>query len=256
VLARWNLRRAAAAALAVDDDAVPLDELDTWHRLADALVDGFDPATRVYEEFAGFHGLEPALVRDLVPHRPVTADLVLGPERVHRSQIVKQTDVLMLHHLLPDEVEPGSLAPNLDFYEPRTAHGSSLSLGIHAALLARSGRADDALAVLRAAADLDENDVTRTGAGGVHLGAMGSVWQALAYGFAGLRPHGDALAIDPHLPGSWSGLEIGVQFRGVPVRLRLEHDAVVVSAPAPIVLDLQGDRVTCAAGQSRLELRV
>ena len=32
---------------------------------------------------------------------------------------------------------PGSLGPNLDFYEPRTAHGSSLSPGIHAALFAR-----------------------------------------------------------------------------------------------------------------------
>lgn len=41
--------------------------------------------------------------------------------------MLKQADLLMLHHLVPDEVEPGSLAPNLRFYEPRTAHGSSLS---------------------------------------------------------------------------------------------------------------------------------
>jgi trehalose/maltose hydrolase-like predicted phosphorylase len=80
------------------------------------------------------------------------------------------------------------------------------------------------------------------------------VWQALAYGFAGLQPRGDALAIDPQLPGSWSGLEIGVQFHGVAVRLRLEHDAVVACAPAPIVLDVRGDRVSCAAGRSRLQL--
>ena len=50
----------------------------------------------------------------------------------------------MLHHLVPDEVAPGSLAANLDFYEPRTAHGSSLSPGIHAALLARAGRLAEA----------------------------------------------------------------------------------------------------------------
>jgi hypothetical protein len=29
----------------------------------------------------------------------------------------------MLHHLVPDQVEPGSLGPNLDYYGPRTAHG-------------------------------------------------------------------------------------------------------------------------------------
>ena len=84
------------------------------------------------------------------------------------------------------------------------------------------------------------NDLTRTGAGGVHLGTMGSVWQALAYGFAGLRPRGDALVVDPHLPDAWPALEIRVQFRGVPVRLRLEHGAILVSAPAPVVLVVDG----------------
>src|SRR5205823_3837680 len=142
---------------------------------------------------------------------PIDADLFLGPDLVHRSQIVKQTDVLMLHHLLPDEVEQGSLVANLDFYEPRTAHGSSLSLGIHAALLARAGRVDEALAALRMTACTDEDDVAQTGAGGVHIGAMASAWQALAYGFAGLRPRGDALVVDPRLPNSWTGLELRVQ---------------------------------------------
>ena len=73
---------------------------------------------------------------DVAPRRPITADLLLGRERVRGSQVVKQADVLMLHHLLFDETAPDSLIPNLDFYEPRTAHGSSLSPAIHASLSA------------------------------------------------------------------------------------------------------------------------
>ena len=252
VLARWNMRRAAAAAMSVDDGAVDNKELETWHRFADALVDGFDPATGIYEEFAGFFDLEPSLIRDIAPRRPITADLLLGRERVHRSQIVKQADVLMLHHLLPDEVEPGSLAPNLEFYEPRTAHGSSLSLGVHAALFARAGRIEEALAALRVTAGIDTNDLTRTGAGGVHLAAMGSVWQAIAYGFAGLRPRDDALVIDPCLPDAWPDLELRVQFRGVPVRLRIEPDAILVSASSAIVVVIDGRRIECHAGATRV----
>ena len=221
MLARWNLRRAAAAAALVDDGAVTEEEVKRWHDVADALVDGFDPSTHVYEEFAGFFALEPTIVRDIVRERPLNADLELGPDRVHHAQIVKQTDVLMLHHLIPDEVAPGSLAPNLDYYEPRTAHGSSLSLGIHAALFARAGRTDDAVAALRTAAGLDDNDLVSNKSGGVHLGAMGSVWHAVAYGFAGLRPGKDALAIDPNIPEAWSHLDIRVQFRGVGLRLAI-----------------------------------
>ena len=254
VLARWNLRRAAASAVAVDDGMVDDVEVKSWHDIADALVDGFDPSTGVYEEFAGFFDLEHTLVRDLVPERPINADLVLGPDLVHRSQIVKQTDVLMLHHLIPEELEPGSLAANLDYYEPRTAHGSSLSLGIHAGLLARAGRLDAAVAALRTAAGLDDNDLVSNKSGGVHLGAMGSVWHALAYGFAGLRPDGDALAIDPHIPHAWSELEIRVKFRGVPMRLRLGSKAVVVRAPSSVTVVVGGRRVPCAAGETHIEI--
>ena len=117
------------------------------------------------------------------PRRPVAADLLLGRERVAGAQVVKQADVLMLHHLLPGDVAAGSLGPNLDFYEPRTAHGSSLSPGIHAALLARAGRLEEAVAMLRLTARIDLDDLTRTTAGGLHLAAMGSVWQALVSGF-------------------------------------------------------------------------
>ena len=42
VMARWNLRRAAELAERVGG-ATP-DEIQGWRRLADALVDGYDPA--------------------------------------------------------------------------------------------------------------------------------------------------------------------------------------------------------------------
>jgi trehalose/maltose hydrolase-like predicted phosphorylase len=136
----------------------------------------------------------------------------------------------MLHHLLPDEVEPGSLVPNLDFYEPRCAHGSSLSPAIHASLLARAGRPDEALEPLRLAARIDLDDLTGTTAGGVHLATMGGVWQALAYGFAGLRSEGTVLRVDPSLPRAWDALAVRLRYRGSLVEVRLEHERVLVEA--------------------------
>ena len=131
-MARWNLRRAAALA------GTAAEERATWLQLADSLVDGYDAETGVYEEFAGFFRLEPLRIADIAPRRPISADPLLGPERVDAAQVVKQADVLMLHHLVPDEVVNGSLGPNLEFYEPRTAHGSSLSPAIHASLSSRA----------------------------------------------------------------------------------------------------------------------
>jgi trehalose/maltose hydrolase-like predicted phosphorylase len=255
VLARWNLRKAAALATSATGygETVPHYEIDQWRMLADALVDGFDPASLIYEEFAGFYALDPLRISDLMP-RPVNADLVLGREPIRRGQVVKQADVLMLHHLLPGEMAVGSLQPNLDFYEPRTAHGSSLSPGIHSSLFARAGRLDRAVELLQVAAAVDADDVSKTGDGGVHLATMGSVWQALAYGFMGLRPAGNALEIDPRLPDDWSALGLHVQFQGAVLALRIEPGVLTIDASRAVVVDVSGTHHTLDAGMNRLPI--
>ncbi|MGZ6269514.1 MAG: glycosyl hydrolase family 65 protein [Candidatus Limnocylindrales bacterium] len=226
VMARWNLRRAAAEARRLG--AADRDEIDRWEALAAGIVDGYDPTTGLYEQHEGFFGLDPVIIRDLLP-RPVAADAVLGRERVRQSQIVKQADVLMLHQLIPEEVAPGSLLPNLTCYEPRTAHGSSLSPAIHASLFARAGRFEDALETLRIAAQLDLGDLVSS-ADGVHVATMGGLWQAMVLGFGGIRPSADHLAIWPRVPPGWAALEIPVRFRRSRVRVRVEGDRLEVRA--------------------------
>jgi trehalose/maltose hydrolase-like predicted phosphorylase len=220
VLARWNLRRAAA----VDD--VDESERASWLAIAEALVDGYDRVSGLYEQFAGFFELEPLVIEEIAPRRPIAADLLLGAERTAGAQVLKQADVLMLHHLLPEEAAPGSLVPNLDFYEPRTSHGSSLSPAVNASVLARAGRYRPALESLEIAARMDLDDLTGTTAGGLHLGTMGGLWQALAFGFGGIRPRGDALLVDPRLPREWNALEFALRFRGRPLRLRIDRGGV------------------------------
>jgi trehalose/maltose hydrolase-like predicted phosphorylase len=242
VMARWNLRRASTA---VDeargaDYGVGPEEPTAWRTIADAIVDGYDETTGVYEQFAGFRGLEPMLVENVAPRRPIAADILLGSERVSGSQVIKQADVLMLHHLIPDEVRPGSLAANLRYYEPRTAHGSSLSPGVHASLFARAHDSVRALSNLGIASRIDLDDLTGTTAAGLHIATMGALWQAFVFGFAGVRPRANSLTIDPWLPDGWSALEICVKFRGGRVRLRTTPDDLHVESDRPTEIEVDG----------------
>ena len=59
---------------------------------------------------------------------------------------------------------------------------------------------------------------------------MGGLWQALAFGFAGLRPRGRSLRIDPRLPPTWPALRMRVLFRGRPLGHRDRHDDIAVEA--------------------------
>jgi trehalose/maltose hydrolase-like predicted phosphorylase len=249
VMVRWNLRRAATLA------RIDAGERVRWLSLARRLVDGYDHRTRLYEQFAGFWDLEPLEIARMATRRPVAADVLLGRERVAQAQVVKQADVLMLHYLVPDAIPAGSLEPNLDYYEPRTAHGSSLSPGVHATLFARAGRMDEAMETLGLASRLDLDDLTGTTAGGLHLAAMGSIWQAIVWGVAGIRPTRAALGVDPHMPPGWSGLEVPVRYRGAHVRTRFEPGWLRLETDRPLTIRLADGKPTrIAAGTTRFRL--
>jgi trehalose/maltose hydrolase-like predicted phosphorylase len=237
VMARWHLRRAAE--LAERAGGAAAEEVSSWRRLADTLVDGYDPATGRYRQFAGFDDLEPLLIQELA-RPPVAADLLLGRDRVRAAQVVKQADVLMLHLLVPEETAAGSLGPNLAFYGPRTAHGSSLSPAVHAALLARAGDPDRALELFRLACRLDLDDLTGTTAGGLHVATMGGVWQALTTGFCGLRPTAEALELDPCLPATWETVAVRLRYHGRRLRLRAGHDRLELATDGPVPVRLPG----------------
>lgn len=242
VMARWNLRRAAAL-VEEAGTAGERTEAGEWRRLAEALVDGYDPASGRYEQFAGFWGLEPLVIAE-VAETPVAADVLLGRERVLGAQVVKQADVLMLHAMVPEEVAPGSLGPNLDYYLPRTAHGSSLSPPVHAGLLARAGRLDEALALFRLAARLDLDDLTGTTAAGLHLATFGGLWQAFVGGFLGVRPEGGVLRVAPRLPAAWEAASVRLVFGGTRLGIRADHEHVTVDTDGDVTLAVEGRAAT------------
>lgn len=94
-MVRWNLRTAAARCHV--DEA----ERAQWLDLADRVVDGYDAASGRHEQFRGYFDLDPVLARQ-VAEPPFAADMLLGREGTFRSQLLKQPDVLMLHHLAPE----------------------------------------------------------------------------------------------------------------------------------------------------------
>lgn len=251
VMARWNLRRAARVAAEVDGLAA---ERHEWCELADRLVDGFDAATKRYEQFAGYFGLEPLVMAD-VAGVPTAADAVLGRDRVSGSQLIKQPDVLMLHHMVPDEVAAGSLTPNIDFYAPRTSHGSTLSPSVSASVLARAGRPDAALAMLDLAMALDLKDASGSTSDGLHIANLGGIWQAVLTGFAGVRVTGSTVHVDPSLPARWPRLDVRFRAVGARLALRLTRETVEVAADSPVLVSVAGGPSRLVANRSTFPTR-
>ncbi|MGD0882485.1 MAG: glycosyl hydrolase family 65 protein [Acidimicrobiales bacterium] len=242
LMARWNLCRAAEL---VDRTGGDVEEAADWRRAAYSLVDNYRPETGVYQQFTGFDDLEPVLANA----EGTTQELVeatLSHLDLDKTQVIKQADVLMAHFLVPDGVAEGSLDPNLDYYLPRTVHGSSLSPAVHATLLARAGRPDEALALFRMAMSVDFDALHDNTVSGLHLANLGGMWQAVAHGFAGLSASGPGdryLSIAPSLPADWGELRIRVSWRGRRLRLTCRHDAVHVGCDSPVTVVVNGTPV-------------
>jgi kojibiose phosphorylase len=265
VLARWNIRHALTIwewlKAEHPDEADRLyrrlaltgKEMRHWQVVADNLVDGFDPQTGLYEQFAGFYELDDLDPKLLQP-KPLPADLLLGREVTHASKVVKQADVVMLCHMLAGDIPVEVARANYNYYEPVTVHGSSLSPAIHAAVAARLGLSAQAMDQFRLACAVDLADNMGNAARGVHMATMGGIWQAVVQGFGGVRRYGDALSIDPHLPADWSRLAFPFRFRGATLYFTFEAAEVGITVEgAPLRAVMGGAEVTLNPGQHRFQ---
>jgi trehalose/maltose hydrolase-like predicted phosphorylase/beta-phosphoglucomutase-like phosphatase (HAD superfamily) len=252
-MARWNIRRGIEIAdllrsrwpdrwsdlsrhLGLHDA-----ELREWAQAASAIFTGFVPETGLFEQFAGYFALE-EIDFSQYSQRKTPIDVILGRERTQRSRVLKQADVVALLALLPEECDTATRLKNFHFYEPRCAHGSSLSRGMHALVAARLGEMQLATRYFEETAATDLHDTANGSAGGIRIAALGGLWQAAVFGFGGLSLRADALHLDPSLPPSWKTLGFHAHWRGRLLRIAIDQAANEISAtllsgdPMPLVL--------------------
>lgn len=222
------------------------DEIVAWERVRDGLyLPEPDPETLLIEQFDGFSDLEDCRPEDLVERLVDDGEYWGWPNGVAVfTQVSKQPAVVQLFHLdhtFPVEVQRA----NYDFYEPRCAHGSSLSHSVHALVAARLGELDEAYRYFWRTATIDLLSTSKavvggTFIGGIHTAACGGAYQVAAFGFGGLDALEGVLHLAPRLPARWDALEFSAVLRGQLVRIRATHEQVSITAdpdntaPVPI----------------------
>lgn len=256
VMARWNIRRAIETAALLRTSwpeswrrlsgQLKIDEaeLQRWGRVAETIATGFDSNTGLFEQFAGFFTLEDI---DIAAYagRSVPIDVVLGRERIQRSRIVKQADVVALLALLPEEFPRGSAAANFEYYASRCGHGSSLSRAMHGIVAARLGQSEVALDFFRQTSAIDLDDTHVATEGGVHIASLGGIWMIAVLGFAGVSFAGDHLCLAPALPAAWKSLSFPMQWRGRHLRIEISDASagvrVTLETGDPLKLAINGE---------------
>jgi trehalose/maltose hydrolase-like predicted phosphorylase len=104
--------------------------------------------------------------------------------------------------------------------------------------------------MLRMALDLDLNDLTGMTAAGLHMAALGGIWQAVLTGFAGVSVSGGLLRVDPRLPTSWPCLQVRFRCLGRRVWVDITPEGVGVGTDGPVRVQVAGSQPRLVSGQA------
>jgi alpha,alpha-trehalose phosphorylase len=242
-MAAWVVRHMAATAptayrnVLARLDIAP-EELDEWVEAAAAMAIPFDALTGINPQDAQFLDQE---VWDLknTPSDKRPLMLHYHPLVIYRFQVLKQADVVLALFLQGDHFSSEQKRADFEYYDPITTGDSTLSGVVQSIIAAEVGYRDLALRYFHSSLFVDLADLHGNAADGVHVASTGGVWNALVYGFGGMRDYDGQITFDPRLPPSWTGMTFHVTLHGTRLKVDLTPDAITFSVVSGKQADLQ-----------------
>ncbi len=189
-------------------------EMAVWQDIADNIVICYDADEKLYEEDEAYTRRAFLDLKKAKPTEKRIIDSTMLYEELPLYQVTKQADVICLMNNLPLRFTKEEMQVAWDYYEPRTAHDSSLSYCSYSMMASKLGMDDIAYKYFKICAYLDIEDIKLNGISGLHFANFGGTWQIMVYGFAGLSMDGNTLLLNPHFPKEWGQVEFKVFFKG------------------------------------------
>jgi maltose phosphorylase len=204
------------------------EERKRFSKCAEKMIILYDEDTKLFEQHEGYFNLPHIEISEI----PVT-DFPLyhhwSYDRIYRTDMIKQPDVLMFLFLFRDDFSKEVIKRNYEFYEPRTIHESSLSPSIHSIFAAELGKYEEAFRFFGFATRMDLDNYNRNTSEGLHTTSIAAAWMNIVYGFGGFRSDGAVSAFNPVLPEQWETYEFRLCYRGIRIRIRVTAEWVSFS---------------------------
>jgi alpha,alpha-trehalose phosphorylase len=199
------------------------DEIAEWAAAAKGMAIPYDPTTGINPQDSHFLDREvwdlrntPAEKRPLMLH--------YHPLVIYRFQVLKQADVVLALFLQGDHFTLEQKRADFEYYDPITTGDSTLSGVVQSIIAAEVGYRELALRYFRNALFVDLADLHGNASDGVHVASTGGVWNALVYGFAGMRDYNGEVTFDPRLPSGWQSLTFRITLHGSRLKVSLSRN--------------------------------
>ncbi|MEW6676224.1 MAG: glycosyl hydrolase family 65 protein [Nitrospirota bacterium] len=178
---------------------------------------------KVIEQFDGYFKLKNVNLKETDEHGIYLLPSDLKVKDIEKTQLIKQADVLMLFFLLDDEFDLETKKVNFGFYLERTLHKSSLSPSIHSLVASKIGAFKRAYDFFDLSLRTDINNIYGNTDTGIHAASLGGTWQAVVFGFGGIKMNEDGLSINPRVPSRWKKMSLSLLWRQNLIKLEIGH---------------------------------
>jgi trehalose/maltose hydrolase-like predicted phosphorylase len=253
----------AAAALRAKIELTD-DEIVGWERMSRRMFVPFhgDGIISQFEGYEALAELDWDAYRERYGANVQRLDRILRAEGddPNRYKVAKQADTVMLFYLFGEDelaevfgrlgyvLQPDATRQNVEYYDRRTSHGSTLSFVTHAAVLA-AFNPDSSWQRFLVALESDIGDVQGgTTQEGIHLGVMAGTLDLIQRVYLGAEIRGDVLSFSPRLTDRLDGLSFRMEIRGTPIRVSLSGRRLNVTGEGP------GQRIEVVVGGEVREL--
>jgi kojibiose phosphorylase len=208
-------------------------EIQEWKRVVLLIKKPNRNSQRVFEQFDGYFDLED---KSIINYRKNGLPLMDSDmaEDIFKfanvsNKIIKQCDVIMFLSMFLDSFSPEEKQANLEFYDKKTMHESSLSTS-HAGIVA--GNCGNTLLsykyfLISSRFNLDFEPRENYN-NGLHLAAFAGAWLILLYGFLRIEVKSDCLCINPKMPEQITCLNFIFNFLGNRIEIFIDTESLIL----------------------------
>jgi len=219
------------------------EERATWAAAAAAMHLPYDRSLGVHAQDDRFL-TKPRFDLTAAAHRRPLL-LHYHPLTLYRHQVCKQADAVLGLVLEGRDIPLEQKRRDFDYYEPITAHDSTLSATTFAVLAAEVNAPEAAMGFFRETTLVDLENLHDNTHHGAHMAAMAGSWLALVWGFAGLRIQSGRMTFKPTLPADFHGYSARMAWRGATFELSVRPDFAQyrLISGGPVEIEHEGERM-------------
>lgn len=205
-----------------------IDEISKWKKICDNLYLPIDHKSGIIPQFDGYLQLSRDL--EIANGSAATSYQMKESGMYHKSQVIKQPDVLMLFGHLNMKFNPEIYARNWNYYLARCEASSSLSFSTHAICSADLSMTESCYDYLMKTVMIDLLDEHNCTVQGIHSACAAGAWMSAVRGIGGVELTANGVVMHPHMIGWWQSMQFSFCWHSQRIIVYLTNECIELTS--------------------------